>query len=108
VVKAESQYLIDAQGFPPTRGRIMHTLAISLNSVLDITNPKLLGELGVTPEALQSTDHTACQMVGGAVERLGHDGLLVPSARGAANNLVIYVNNLPYDTPITVLASEPF
>jgi len=85
----------------------MHTLSLSLGSVLEITDPDVLLELGINAAALGSIDHTLCQRVGGAVERLRHAGLIVPSARGPANNLIVYLNNLPYGTPIDILASEP-
>ena len=86
-VLAESNYLISAQGIAPTRARHIHTFELSLRSVLEVTDRMLLARLGVDEDALGSVDLSNCQRVGGAVERLGHDGLVVPSARSAADNL---------------------
>jgi hypothetical protein len=47
-----------------------------------------------------------CQRIGGAVEHLGHDGLLVPSARHPASNLVIYPNQQTGDYGFVVLSEE--
>jgi len=105
-VLAESDYLIGAQGIAPTRARNIHTFELSLRSVLEITDRMLLARLGVDDDALRSVDLSKCQLVGGAVERLGHDGLIVPSARSAANNLVIFVNRRPFGAPLHLVGTE--
>jgi len=51
-------------------------------------------------------EHAACQMIGGAVEWLGHDGLLVPSARSEGTNLVIFPNKQTPDYRFEILESE--
>jgi hypothetical protein len=48
--------------------------------------------LSLTADALADEDLQHCQKVGSSVERLGHDGLLVPSARAKGTNLVIFPN----------------
>jgi RES domain-containing protein len=105
-VLAESDYLIAAQGIAPMRARHVHTFDLSLNSVLEITDTMLLGRLGVDEAALESVDQSKCQLVGGAVERLNHDGLIVPSARSPANNLVIFVNRRPYGASLDLIGTE--
>ena len=49
---------------------------------------------------------TACQSVGGAAAWLDADGLLVPSARSEAINLVIFPSNLPLDSTLEVAGRE--
>jgi RES domain-containing protein len=105
-VLAESDYLIGAQAIPPDRKRQVHTFDLSLKSVLDISDPVVLNRVGVDRVSLASPDQSNCQRVGGAVERLGHDGLIVPSARYSANNLVIFVNRLPFGMPLRPIATE--
>jgi RES domain-containing protein len=105
-VLAESDYVINAQGIAPKRVREVHTLSLSLRSVLEITDRLLLARLGIDDAALKDTDYSRCQRIGGAVERLAHDGLIVPSARGPGNNLVIFVNRRPYGEPIELLGTE--
>ena len=95
VVELESNYLIEAQGIAPTRERQMHTLLVQLAKVLRLTRSRL-AVLGIDDSALTSSDHSKCQLVGGAVERLRFEGLLIPSARGPADNLVIFPSNLPF------------
>jgi RES domain-containing protein len=68
----------------------LYTIRVSLDSVVDLSSPTLLATFGVTRRELESLDHTACQLVGGAAEWLENDGLLVPSARADSVNLVIF------------------
>ena len=84
----------------------MHTFQLSLNSVLEMTDRALLARLGIDQLALTSIDQSKCQLVGGAVERLTHDGLIVPSARSSANNLVIFVNRCPLDACLDLIETE--
>jgi RES domain-containing protein len=105
-VLAESNYLIAAQGIPPTRARQVHTFELSLSSVLEITDRALLERLGIDGAALAAVDQSKCQLVGGAVERLCHDGLIVPSARSPDNNLVIFVNRRPLDAALDLIGTE--
>jgi RES domain-containing protein len=98
--------LIEAQGIPPHRARQVHTFSLSLRSVLEITDEALLARLGVDDASLRDSDHSRCQLVGGAVERLGNDGLIVPSARSRGNNLVVFVNRLPYAEPLLPVNTE--
>jgi RES domain-containing protein len=107
-VLAESNHLIAAQGIAPVRSRHIYTFQIELRSVLELTDNALLTDLGIDAAALASADHSRCQLVGGAVERLGHDGLIVPSARSPALNLVIFVNQRPFGASLEVVESETF
>jgi RES domain-containing protein len=106
IILAESDYLIQAQGIPPNRVREIHTFSLSLKSVLDLSDRALLRRLGIDDAALQDTDYSRCQMVGGAVERLRNDGLIVPLARGQGNNLVIFVNHIPFSEPLAPVKTE--
>jgi len=72
---------------PPVRG---NTTGARWNEPL-VTTPGLLPRLGVTDAVLSSPDHAPCRLIASAVNWLGHDGVLVPSARHAGGtNLVIY------------------
>ena len=71
---------------------------ISLGTVVDLTAPSALVFLGITSSILRSEDHLQCRIIGGAVNWLGHDGLLVPSARrDSGKNLVIFPSDLTSD-----------
>jgi RES domain-containing protein len=101
VAIAESDYLLSTQPALKRRRsarRVLVTFEVELKAVLRL-DKQALHELGIDEEKLIATDDDGnyCRVVGGAVERLGCDGLIVPSARGDGDNLVIYVNQLPYD-----------
>jgi len=103
---AEAEYHIAMQPLRPRAKRTLYTINVSLKNVLDLTVPGLLDQLGITADVLSSTDHTPCRTVGGAVNWLGHDGLLVPSARRiAGTNLVIFQQDLS-TTEFEVTAEE--
>ncbi len=92
VVLAEAEHQIAMQPIRPKAKRTVYKIAVRLSSVLNISDPGTLDLLSIDANALKGPDLRACQMVGSCVERLGHDGLIVPSARANGLNLVIYPN----------------
>lgn len=103
---AEAEYYIAAQPLRPKAKRVLYTIRVSLKNVLDLTGPGLLDRLGITTDILQGDDQSPCRLIGGAVHWLGHDGLLVPSARRAGGtNLVIYQQD-PSSSDFEVLEDE--
>lgn len=92
---AEAEYYISLQPLRPRARRTLYTIRVSLKNVVDLTDPHLLLLLGITDAILSGPDHAPCRKIGGAVNWLGHDGLLVPSARRrGGTNLVIYQQDL--------------
>jgi RES domain-containing protein len=92
---AEADYYIRLQPLRPKAKRTMFTIHVSLKNVIDLAAAGLLPRLGITDEVLASIDHVPCRTVGAAVNWLGHDGLLVPSARRlGGTNLVIFQPDL--------------
>lgn len=88
---AEAEYYIVSQPLRPKARRMLYTIRVSLKNVADLTAPGLLPLLGITDDVLTGSDQLPCRLIGGAVNWLGHDGLLVPSARRVGGtNLVIY------------------
>ena len=103
---AEAEYYIAAQPLRPRAKRTLYTIQVSLQNVLDLMAPGLLSKLGITAAVLSSNDQAPCRTIGGAVNWLGHDGMLVPSARHASGtNLVIYQQDLSA-TKFDVVAEE--
>lgn len=90
VALAEGERLIAVQGTPPTAKRNIYTIELTLRSVMNLANKADLTILGLTDAELAGDDHAACQLVGGATEWLGHDGVLVPSVRATGTNLVVF------------------
>ena len=103
---AEAEYQIGLQPVRPCVRRTVYRIAVTLGSALDLTERAALAGLGVGQAELESLDHAACQRVGAAVEWLGHDGLLVPSARGPGTNLVIFPNQQRADYEFKVIDAE--
>ena len=92
---AEAGYSISMQPLRPRAKRTLFTIHVSLKNVIDLTTADLLPRLGITDDVLSSIDHSPCRTVGAAVNWLGHDGLLVPSARrSGGTNLVVFQQEL--------------
>ena len=106
-VLAEAEYQITTEPLRPQVKRTIYQLSVRLSSVLDLTQAGMLAAVGLAPRHLAQIDQTNCQIVGGAVEYLEHDGLLVPSARlPEAINLVIYPNRQSGDYEFRIEGSE--
>jgi RES domain-containing protein len=89
---AEGDHAMAIQPFRPSARRTLYLVELTLGHVVDLSAPSTLSTVDLTPEDIADDDLTACQEVGAAVEWLGNDGLLVPSARSVATNLVVYPN----------------
>jgi len=88
---AEADYYISLQPLRPKAQRVLYEIRVSLRNVIDLTGNGLLPRVGITDEVLSSPDHAQCRRIASAVHWLGHDGMLVPSARRTGGtNLVIY------------------
>ena len=87
---AEGDYVVAVQSLRPAAKRTLYQLDVHLDKVLDLTGRAVLRELHIGERELSDVDHAVCQNIGGAVEWLEHDGLLVPSARHEGINLVIF------------------
>lgn len=103
---AEAEYQIGMEPRRPPVRRTIYRIRVSLQSVLDLSTPERLASLGLQLADLSGIDHAACRRIGGAVESLEHDGLLVPSARAGGTNLVIYPNRQGPDYEFRVLGRE--
>ncbi len=93
---------------PPLRKElfVLHTIRTRVTKMLDLSDRDLLVTLGVRDSELSSDDQTPCRRVGGAAAWLGHDGILVPSARTEGMNLVVFVNVQQLDSPLELISSE--
>ena len=78
----------------------------SLGSVIDLRDPDIFARVGLQSQSLSDTDWSRCQLVGGATEFLGHDGLLIPSARAQATNLVIFPNRRDPEEELEIVDKE--
>lgn len=103
---AEAEYHLALQMPRPRARRTMYEVNITLDSVLDLTDGTLLAELGISSADLEDPTMDACREVGGAAAWLEHDGILVPSARSSAVNLVVYPTNRETTAVFEVVSEE--
>ena len=107
-VLAEADYAISLQTPRPSGRRVLYRLQVRLSSVLDLTaDDGILPDLGVTGDDLAALDWASTQVVGAAAAWLGHDGLIVPSARHAGRNVVIYPSNRDEYAVFEQVSQEP-
>jgi len=66
----------------------------------------VLLELGFNKQELANVDHAACQRIGGAVEWLEQDGLLVPSAWNSGVNPVIFTRKQGAEADFEIIEKE--
>lgn len=105
--RAEGDHVIAMQPVPPRAARTIYELDITIAKLLDLTDTGRLAAIGVTEEDFESVPWEPCQRIGGAVAWLGHDGLLIPSARDSGgSNLVIFTANQPPESEIVVRGSH--
>lgn len=103
---AEAAHYISLQPLRPKAKRTIYTIEVSLATVVDLTTSGLIKALGITDDVLRGNDHAPCRLIGNAVNWLGHDALLVPSARRpSGTNLVIFRQDLSR-TQFAVVAEE--
>lgn len=105
---AEADHQLAIQPIRPKVRRTIYRVQLNLKSVLDLTNKVLFNLLELESGNLGDNDLRACQQVGGAAAWLEHDGILVPSARSEANNLVIFPANRDPNAKFDVCSQESF
>jgi RES domain-containing protein len=103
---AEANHRISLEPFRPRAKRTLYRLHFELGNVLDLSSRKLLATVGVGDAELVELNFSACQIVGGAVAWLGHDGMIVPSARHSGVNLVVFPTLMSPDATLDVIDSE--
>jgi RES domain-containing protein len=103
---AEADYRVSIEPFRITAKRRIFRLDVKVLNVLDLRSPGVLGALGVDKEELGSLKPRRCPQIGGDAAWLGHDGIIVPSARHPGANLVIYLANLSTAGRLDVMDSE--
>lgn len=90
---AEGNHATAIQPLPLRARRYLYPVDVTLENLIDLSERERLPAVGIGIPELEGDDLGPCQQVGGAVAWLQHDGLLVPSARTHAVNLVIFPAN---------------
>jgi RES domain-containing protein len=103
---AEGDYAVSVQPLRPTAKRTIYKLRVRLERVLDLSSGAALLDLGIGGDEISNDSHVACQRIGGAVEWLEHDGMLVPSARASGPNLVVFPRHRTATADFEIVDSE--
>ncbi len=72
----------------------LHRIAVRTGRMLRLADLRQLQQLGVDTARYESFDYAATQAIAAAAHFLGFDGLLVPSARFACANLVLFADRV--------------
>ncbi|MGF1612297.1 MAG: RES family NAD+ phosphorylase [Kiloniellales bacterium] len=103
---AEANHLISRYSIPPSVGRVMASLAVGLERVVDLTIDDRLAQLGVDLAAY-ALDAGRCPEIGAAANLIEYQAILAPSARHEAGNLVIFTERLNDKCALSVKSTEP-
>ena len=83
----------------------LYDVEVSLDAVLDLTNPEILHQLGLSVEALKGGDLTIPRRLAQEARDTGYQAILAPSAAvPGAKNLVLFLDRL--SAPPRVLSSR--
>lgn len=104
---AEGDYRVQLEPVRPRVKRTVYQLSVRLAAVVDLTDAGMRDRLGLVDAHLSDPSMAKTAAVGGAVEWLGYDGMLIPSIRGEGANLVIFPNRMEErDSRLDRIASE--
>ncbi|MBP8170781.1 MAG: RHS domain-containing protein [Pseudomonas sp.] len=71
--------------------RVLVSKKVSLNNVLDLTNPKVRSQLGVSLRDITGSKYNTTHKIGDWAKNNGYDGILAPSARNPTGaNLISF------------------
>lgn len=101
---AEIGYRLSLQPVWPSRiEHEIHTIDVQTERNLRFADVASLASFGVDARRYREFDYTATQGIAAAANFLGFDGLIVPNARFACSNLVIFTERAP---ALTLIQTE--
>ena len=105
---AEIGYRLSLEPVWPSRMRHeIHRIGVATERTLRLADLEALGALGVDISRYGGFDYSATQAVAAAACFLEFDGLIVPSARAAVLNLVLFTERLNADAMLSIEQTEP-
>jgi hypothetical protein len=84
----------------------IHVLAVKTNRMLRLVDTAELERLGVDILRYETFEYGATQAIAAAAHFLEFDGLLVPSARFACNNLALFTDRVTHPGYLQLVSSE--
>ena len=89
----------------PTKPVVLHTLRVVAHRTLKLVRADL-ATLGVSDSDYGGINLPRTQEIGAAVEFLGSDGLIAPSARWPCDNLMLFPDRMGANATLEVVTSE--
>ena len=89
----------------PSKPVSLHRISVSTHKTLRLINTNLK-DLGVEEEMYSTINYEKTQQIGSAVNFLGCDGLIIPSARWNCENLVIFDDHHSIESDLQLLDTE--
>ena len=89
----------------PRKSLKVSEIGVTTQKTLTLTYDRL-GSLGINTADYSARSYKKTQIVGAAINFLGYDGLIAPSARWNCENLMIFETNHLLDLQLDVLSSE--
>jgi hypothetical protein len=90
---AEMSFHLSQQNPVPTRPLVVHKIRVASERTLRLVRADL-SSLGVSDAEYLSMNHPRTQEIGAAVEFIGCDGLIAPSARWHCDNLMLFTDRM--------------
>jgi RES domain len=84
----------------------IHILAVKTERMLRLVDMRELENLGVDIARYETFEYSATQAIAAAAHFLEFDGLLVPSARFACNNLALFTDRVSAGAQLQLVSSE--
>jgi RES domain-containing protein len=89
----------------PSKTAALHTLEVVTDRTLKLVRTDLHA-LGVSDASYQKVNLIRTQQIGAAIEFLGCDGLIAPSARWACDNLILFADTANFGANLQVVSAE--
>jgi hypothetical protein len=84
----------------------IHVLAVKAERILHLVDMRELGNLGVDISRYETFEYGPTQAIAAAAHFLEFDGMLVPSARFACSNLVLFIDRASHTGHLQLVSSE--
>ncbi len=84
----------------------IHILAVRAERTLRLVDMRELANLGVDISRYETFEYGATQAIAAAAHFLEFDGMLVPSARFACTNLVLFTDHVSHSGHLQLVSSE--
>ena len=103
---SEMRFHLSSQPVFPSKVKYeLSELKVGTNNTLKLFDTELFDRLNVSKETYSTFDYGRTQEIGDAAQFLGFDGLIVPSARSSAQNLVLFSDKFGPEN-IALVASQ--